>query len=155
MNFIQNHPEAELIIEELQTARFAYLCFCNPHNLDQHFDAPRLIFTKCQCAGCYQKGLDYGDDIHNPVLKVVLTEETIEYIFNSSTDKDIHNLIPQKVFQAFTDCAVAYGNSYLDWATIVDLYDDMHPENIFSASHLENYFLQLALLITFPELKDQ
>jgi hypothetical protein len=30
----------------------------------------------------------------------------------------------------------------------------MHPDNIFTASHLENYFLQLAFFVTFPELKD-
>jgi hypothetical protein len=150
-----NTSQDDFIASQLQKAKDVYFCFCNPHNPNQHHDSPRFIFTQCPCLDCEKKGIELGDDIHLPVFQVVLTEQVVDYIFDSTPDKEISELIPKKVFQAFKDCAVAYGNSDLDWSTIVDAYDDMHPENIFTASHLENYFLQLALLVTFPQLKDQ
>ena len=90
-------------------------------------------------------------DISNEVFFVSLTKASIQQIFDSTQDKEFHSMIPQERIEAFTECAIVYGSTDMTWHKIVDTYDDLHPNNKFSASNLENYFLQLAFLITFPE----
>ena len=152
--FYQNiNPETttdDLLKDQFKTMRPVYICFCNP-NVGDHYTQPRFVFTECPCADCEQIARSMDHDISNEVFTIALTQKSIQYIFDNTQEKELHAKIPQERIDAFTECAIVYGSTDMTWHKIVDTYDDLHPNNKFSASNLENYFLQLAFLITFPE----
>ena len=157
--FFRNFANEDLVIQNIQdqtnTMRPVYTCFCNPTAENgKHYDQPRFFFAECPCADCEQIALSMNYDISVPVFQVALTEPAIQYIFDSTNEKELHATIPQEMITAFTECATVYGSTDMSWSRIVDTFDDLHPRNKFSASRLENYFLQLAFLITFPPSDD-
>ena len=141
--------------DQLHLTKPVYICFCDTTGgLGEHYDKPRFVFNQCHCMDCELIALrmDQRCDISTPAFQVSLTLSSIEYIFSTTSDKELHAKIPQKMIKAFTDCAIEYGSpGAMNWSQIVDTYNYLYPENKFSACHLENYFLQLAFLVTFHE----
>ena len=137
---------------QLHSTRPVYICFCDTtQGLGKHYDKPRFVFNQCPSKDCQRLAfrMDPRCDISIPSFDVSLTWLNIDYIFTTTNEKELHATIPQEMIRAFTDCASEYGSlEAMSWSQIVDAYNDVYPENNFSASHLENYFLQLAFLVT-------
>ena len=145
------------IKNQINSMRSAYICFCDTTAGlgERHYDQPRFVFTPCPCTDCALIALTMDCDISTPAFQVSLTSLSIDHIFNSTVDKELHATIPHRMIEAFTRCAIEYGSpESMSWSLIVDTYDDLYPENKFSACHLENYFLQLAFLLTFKSSDD-
>jgi hypothetical protein len=154
-NIVSQDVQKKNIEDQLKSMRAVYICFCNPNaGLGEHYDKPRFVFTQSFCADCEQIARDMDHNISSPAFDVILTELSVQYIFKSTDEEELHAKIPHQMIEAFTECAVVYGSTDMSWNKIVDTYDDLHPDNQFSASHLENYFLQLAFLITFGKSEE-
>ena len=159
-NFWQDFSkdQSNSIKNQINSMKPVYICFCDiTSGLGQHYDEPRFVFTPCPCSDCARiaRNMDQRCDISIPTFQVSLTWLSIDHIFNSTNEKELHATIPREMIRAFTDCAVEYGSlEAMTWSQIVDAYDDVYPENKFSACQLENYFLQLAFLLTFESSDD-
>ena len=138
-----------------------YICFCNTkEGLGNHYDKPRFVFTQCHCPECALIYLNtprtmlWPRDNSTPVFEVLLTSLNIDYIFNSADDKELHaKIVSPQMIEAFTRCAMEYGSpESMSWYNIVATYNYLFPQNNFSACYLENYFLQLACLVTYSFL---